>query len=141
MKLTLSLPRTRPEHLASIPAPEGCESPLLQLIGVGRRLIAERDLSSPVYHVNLPSLGGGAEVNFEVSELDGADSATGIATNDADGKLDVDVAGSPFMTFHHTTNYPKPVINPILSPNGANRSLGRRRTSVAAWINLDARCD
>jgi len=129
MKLTLSIPRTRPEHLASIPAPEGCESPLLQLTGAGRRLIAERDPSSPVYHVNLPALEGEAEVNFEVSELDTADSATGIATNDADGKLDVEVAGSPFMRFHHTTNYPKPVINPILSPNGTNML----REPMEAW--------
>ena len=129
MKLTLSIPRTRPAHLASIPAPEGCESLLLQLTGGGQRLTAERDPSSPVYHVNLPALEGEAEVNFEVSELDSADSATGIATNDADGKLDVEVAGSPFMTFHHTTNYPKPVINPILSPNGTNML----REPMEAW--------
>jgi len=129
MKLMLSIPRTRPAHLANIPAPEGCELPLLQLTGADQTLIAERDPSVPVYHVNLPALEGEAEMDFEVSELDSADSATGIATSDADGKLDIEVAGSPFLTFHHTTSFPKPVINPILSPNGANML----REPMEAW--------
>ena len=129
MRLTLSIPRTRPAHLASIPAPEGCESPLLKLTGADHTLIAERDPSLPVNHVNLPALESKANTDFEVSELNNADSATGIATNNVDGKLDIEVAGSPFMTFHRTTNYPKPVINPILSPNGNNML----REPLEAW--------
>ena len=68
MKLTLSIPRTRPAHLANIPAPEGCELPLLQLTGADQTLIAERDPSLPVYHVNFPALESEAEMDFEVSD-------------------------------------------------------------------------
>ena len=57
MKLTLSVPRSRPAHLASIPAPEDFESPLLELTGPNQRLIAERDPSSAIYHLNLPAIG------------------------------------------------------------------------------------
>ena len=129
MKLTLSIPRSRPAHLACFPAPEGCEAPLLKLAGDLGELIAERDPSLPTYHVNLPALQGGTEAIFEVSELDSADAAAGIVANDTDGQLDIAVAGSPFMTFHHTTDYPKPVINPILTPNGTNML----REPMAAW--------
>ncbi|MDP6039265.1 MAG: PmoA family protein [Candidatus Latescibacteria bacterium] len=129
MNLTLSIPRSRPAHLSSFSAPEGCEAPLLQLSGDAGTLIAERDPSADVYHLNLPALEGGKDMRFEVSELDSADAASGILPNDSDGKLDVSLAGSPFMTFHHTTDYPKPVINPILTPNGVNML----REPMEAW--------
>ncbi len=129
MKLTLSIPRARPAHLASIAAPEGCESAILQLTGPNQKLIAERDPSSPVYHVNLPALEGNSKLQFEVEELDAEAPAAGIVTKNVNGKLDVELAGSPFMTFHHTTSYPKPVINPILSPNGVNML----REPMEAW--------
>ena len=129
MKLTLSVPRSRPAHLASIPAPEDFESPLLELTGPNQRLIAERDPSSAIYHLNLPAIEGNSQLSFDVSELDSEAAAAGIVTNDSDGKLDVSLAGSPFMTFHHGSNYPKPVINPILSPNGVNML----REPMGAW--------
>ena len=88
MKLTLSIPRSRPAHLASFSAPDGCEAPLLQLKGRGEVLIAERDPSAPVYHVNLPTLGGGEEASFEVLALDSADAAAGIVSHDADVSCD-----------------------------------------------------
>ncbi len=59
MNLTLSIPRSRPAHLSSFSAPEGCEAPLLQLSGDAGTLIAERDPSADVYHLNLPALEGG----------------------------------------------------------------------------------
>ena len=129
MKLTLSIPRSRAAHLAGLPAPEGCDAPLLQLKGKGETSIAERDPVSPVYHVNLPALDAGQEVSFEVSALDSTDAAAGISHRNAEGKLDVSLAGSRFMTFHHATDYPKPVINPILTPKGANML----REPMPAW--------
>lgn len=129
MNLMLSIPRSRPAHVASFAAPEGCEAPLLLLSGDAGTLIAERDPSASIYHVNLPAMEGGKEVGFEVSELDSADAASGILSSDSGGKLDVSLAGSPFLTFHHTTDYPKPVINPILTPEGVNML----REPMAAW--------
>lgn len=129
MKLTLLSPRSRAAHLAGISAPEGCDARLLLLQGKGAPLIAERDPVSPVYHVNLPALDKGQAVSFEVSALDSADAASGISHCNAAGKLDVSLAGSRFMTFHHETDYPKPVINPILTPKGANML----REPMPAW--------
>jgi hypothetical protein len=129
MKLTLSIPRSRPSHLTSFAAPEGCEAPLLKLDGALGSLVAERDPSLPIYHVQLPALEAGQAATFDVMALDDADAASGISVTDADGKLAIDVAGSPFMTFHHTTDYPKPVINPILTPKGVNML----REPMAAW--------
>jgi hypothetical protein len=101
----------------------------LQLKGEGGVLIAERDPSLPVYHVTLPALEGGKTVAYEATVLNSADAALGIGYTDADGKVNVSLAGSPFMTFHHTTDYPKPVINPILSPKGSNML----REPMGAW--------
>ena len=106
MKLTLSIPRSRAAHLAGLPAPEGCDAPLLQLKGKGDPLIAERDPVSPVYHVNLPALDAGKEVSFEGTGVGQCRCGIGISHRNADGKLDVSLAGSRFMTFHHATDYP-----------------------------------
>jgi hypothetical protein len=121
MKLTLSIPRTRPEHLASIPAPEGCESAALLLTNpAGVQYIAERDPSTPVYHVHLPALAAGQEMTCDVSPLEQPKAASGIRYTQSHEKVDVTMADAPFMTFHHSSAYPKPVINPILTPGGAN---------------------
>ena len=68
---------------------------MLQLAGAGHTLIAERDPSSDVYHVNLPALDGGDDISFDVTELDRADAASGITSNDVDGKLDVSPTRKP----------------------------------------------
>ena len=129
MNLTCSIPRSRPAHLVALPAPEGCDAPLLQLKGTGGTLIAERDPSAPVYHVHVPAMEGGKPVSYEVKEMSSADAAKGIVYKDADGKVEVALAKAPFMVFHHTTDFPKPVINPILTPKGANML----REPMAAW--------
>ncbi|MCZ6633959.1 MAG: hypothetical protein O7G87_11180, partial [bacterium] len=85
MTLTLTIPRSRPEHLAGIPAQEGCDAPLLKLTGTdGSTCIAERDPSAPVYHVRLPALEGGQEVTFEAEPVDSADGAEGIGCDQSD---------------------------------------------------------
>jgi hypothetical protein len=129
MKVTLSIPRSRPAHLTSFAAPAGCESPLLRLDGDLGSLLAERDPTLPIYHVMLPALSAGKPAVFEATELASAGPAPGIACVDRSGALAIDLAGSPFMTFHHTTDYPKPVINPILTPGGVNML----REPMAAW--------
>ena len=130
MKLTLTIPRSRPEHLAGIPAPEGCNAPLLKLTdSAGMTHIAERDPSVPIYHVQLSGLEGGQEVTFEAEPVDSADGAGGILCDQSNGKLDISLGGSPLMAFHHGSEYPKPVINPILTPGGTNML----REPMEAW--------
>ena len=121
MKLTFMVPRSRPEHLAGFSAPEGCTDRLLQLNGEdGRVLIAERDPSIPMYQVKLPAMCAGEPMVFEVTPLAQAEGAAGISFVEEDGQIDVGLAGSPFFTFHYGAGYPKPVINPILTPGGVN---------------------
>ena len=120
MKLTIELPRARPEHLAAIPAPEGCDAPVLKLTRQGDERLAERDAVEPIYHVMLPALGAGDPAAFDVEAADGAESAAGIQVVPGQEAVDVSLAGSPFMTFRFGADCPKPVINPILSPGGVN---------------------
>ena len=135
MKLTLTSPRSRREQLAAIPAPDGCKAPVLRLTGSGgSTLLAERDPLSAIYHAILPSMEAG-----EASTWDAAADEDAAAENAADDAADEDVAPrcgiehvcredrvevslgeSPFMTFHHGAGYPKPFINPILTPGGVN---------------------
>lgn len=121
MKLTLSLPRSRTEHLAVLPAPDGCEAAALRLTAQdGTEYIAERAPSAPAYHVHLPATVAGEELTFDASPLEQADAATGIGCTQIDNRVDVTLGGALFMTFHHGTDYPKPFINPILTPGGVN---------------------
>ncbi len=121
MKLTLSLPRSRTKHLTSIPAPEGCEAAALLLVTQdGLQYIAERDPCVPVYYVHLPNLTAGQEMTCDVSPLEEPQAAPGIRHTQENEQVNVTLAGAPFMTFHHSTAYPKPVINPLLTPGGIN---------------------
>jgi hypothetical protein len=120
MKLTTQLPRSRPEHLAAIPAPEGCDAPVLALSRNGKTFLAERDPTEATYQVMLPALSSGEAAVFEVEGTEAHEPAAGIETNRGPGRVDISLAGSPLMTFHHGPTYPKPVINPILSPGGVN---------------------
>ncbi len=121
MKLTLTVPRSRADHLAAIPAPEGCESPILRLHGKGGvELVAERDPSLPVYHATMPAIAAGEAARYDVDTSDGDGTADGITTAQEKDKVDVSLSGASLMTFHGTAEYPKPVINPILTPGGTN---------------------
>ena len=120
MKLTIELPRSRPKHLATIPSPEGCEAPLLQLKGADGSVVAERDPSSAVYHLLLPEMQAGSPVSYEVTELGSAAPAPGVTCSQADDRVDLALGGSPLMTFHYGRDFPKPVINPILTPGCIN---------------------
>jgi len=120
MKLTLTVPRSRPAHLASIPAPEGCHAELLEVKVGGESCIAERDPLQPVYHLMLPAMEAGRKVEADATGVDEAGPAAGIGCVEGRDKLDISLAGSPLMTFHYTLDYPKPVINPILTPGGTN---------------------
>ncbi len=121
MRVTLSVPRSRSEHLAVISAPEGCDSPLLQLrTQDGRALVAERDPSASIYQTILPALAAGEEMVLEAEPLVDADPASGIACTEGDGRAEIGLRGSPLMVFRYGRDYPKPVINPILTPGGVN---------------------
>lgn len=121
MKLTLTSPRSRAAQLASIPAPDGCNAPVLRLSrGDGAVLLAERDPLSPVYHAILPSMRTGEASTWEAAALDGAKPLCGIKHENREDRVEVSLGGTPFMTFHHGPGYPKPFINPILTPGGVN---------------------
>jgi len=121
MNLTFTVPRSRPAHLAAFALPQACESPYLELTSqAGVRFIAERDPDLPIYHVRLPALVAGRELTCAVRELSDARPADGIGFEQKDGRVDVVLSDRPFMTFHHGDAYPKPVINPILTPGGIN---------------------
>ena len=121
MKVTLVAPRSRPEHLASIPAPEGCDSPHLQLrTQDGRVCVAERDPDALAFHAVLPALTAGEKMVLEAEPLDNPDPASEIACTEGDGRVEVGLRGSPLLTFRYGEDYPKPVINPILTPEGVN---------------------
>ena len=121
MQLKLSIPRSRGPHLAAFPAPEGYNARYLELTGPdGKRLIAERDPSLPVYQVYLPVTKVGEELFFAAEALESAGAASGIGYTQVDDQVKISLEGSPLMTFHHGAEYPKPVINPVLTPGGIN---------------------
>ena len=120
-KLTLTAPRSRPAHLATIPAAEGCEAKLLSLRAPdGAEFLAERSPSADEFQVMLPALEAGASCECEVAAVEEAGAADGVGYTQADDRVEVSLGGSPFMTFIHSADYPKPVINPILTPGGTN---------------------
>ena len=129
MKLTLTSPRTRPEHLASIPSPEACDAAYLVLKGRGENVVAEKDPSASLYHASLPAMEAGQELSFEAEPADEASVAAGISFEKADNRVEISLGGSDLMTFHHGPDNPKPVINPILTPGGINML----REPMAAW--------
>lgn len=129
MKLTLTSPRTRPEHLASIPSPEACDAAYLVLKGRGENVVAEKDPSASLYHAVLPAMEAEQELSFEAEPADEAPAAAGISFNKADDRVEISLGGSDLMTFHHGPDNPKPVINPILTPGGTNML----REPMAAW--------
>ena len=131
MKLTLTSPRSRREQLAAIPAPDGCKAPVLRLTGSGgSTLFAERDPLKAIYHAILPSMEVGeistwdAAAAEDAAAEDAADKDTvprcGIEHVCREDRVEVSLGESPFMTFHHGAGYPKPFINPILTPGGVN---------------------
>ena len=121
MKLTLTSPRSRKEQLAVIPAPDGNNAPVLRLSrSGGETLLAERDPLSPAYHAILPSMKAGEESTWDATAADDAALSCGIEHECREDRVEVSLGGAPFMTFHHGTGYPKPFINPILTPGGVN---------------------
>ena len=120
MRLVLDAPRSRGEHIAAFKGPDGVEAPALELRGENGVLIAERDPSSSDYHLILSGTEKGISQVYEVAEIDGVDSAEGIAHTQADNSVEVSLRGSPFFTFNYAKEYPKPFLNPILTPAGVN---------------------
>ena len=121
MKMTLTSPRSRPQHLTTISGPEGCDAQVLRFTAEnGISILGERDSSSGSYHLWLPSLVGGQVINFDVDEEKEEKPASGIAHMIGEDQVEVSLCGSPFMTFRYGSAYPKPVINPILTPGGTN---------------------
>ncbi len=53
----------------------------------------------------------------------------GITATEGNGEVEIGLGGSPLMTFRYGADYPKPVINPILTPGGTNML----REPMAAW--------
>jgi hypothetical protein len=121
MQLALTSPRSRGGHLAAFPAPDNCGATHLLLSeSDGTRLIAERDPSLPIYQVNLPTMAAGEEKIFAVTSIKHAGVASEIEYLQGGERVEISLSGSPFMTFHHGAGYPKPVINPVLTPGGTN---------------------
>ena len=121
MKLTLTSPRSRIEQLAVIPAPDGSNAPVLRLSRIGGgALLAERDPLSAAYHAILPSMKAGEESTWDATAADDAARRCAIEHECREDRVKVSLGGTPFMTFHHGTGYPKPFINPILTPGGVN---------------------
>ena len=136
MKLTLTSPRSRREQLAAIPAPDGCNAQVLRLTGSGgSTILAERDPLSAIYHAILPSMESGEVSTWDAAAAEEAAAEDAAAAENAVGdaalrcgiehvcredRVEVSLGQSPFMTFHHGAGYPKPFINPILTPGGVN---------------------
>ena len=120
MKLTVELPRPRPSHLATIPAPDGCDAAALELSRDGETYLADRDPTAAAYQVVLPALKAGEPASFEVAPAELNAPAPGIETSQQEDQVDVSLAGTPLFTFRYGPAFPKPVINPILSPAGVN---------------------
>ncbi|MBT5872095.1 MAG: PmoA family protein [Candidatus Latescibacteria bacterium] len=121
MDLSIVLPRTRPGHLATIASPESFVSSLLRLTTQdGQEFIAERDPSLPCYHVLLPAVEAGKELVCAAEEISDAIPARNVGYEEGDDCVKISLAGTPFMTFRYGADYPKPVINPILTPGGVN---------------------
>jgi hypothetical protein len=129
MNLTLISPRSRPEHLASITSPEGCEAAFLILKGRDEDVVAERDPSAPLYHAVLPALEAGQPMSFEVETTNDAPASAGISFDLSEDRINISLGGSDLMTFHCGPDNPKPVINPILTPGGTNML----REPMTAW--------
>ena len=121
MHLTLLSPRSRGHHLVAIPAPEKLDAQYLRLTGTdGLELTAERAPASSIYDAVFPAASAGIEATFAVASIEEADAAPGIGYSAGNDRVEVSLGGSPFMTFHHGSDYPKPFINPIFTPGGAN---------------------
>lgn len=131
MNLKLSNPRSRPAHLASFEAPEGITAKCLKLAGATGDLVAERDPGLAVYHVAMPAVEAGQVMSFEATELADAGTAEGISATESDGEVEIGLGGSHLMTFRYGADYPKPVINPILTPGGTNML----REPMGAWVD------
>ncbi len=121
MELTLTSPRSRAAQLAAIPAPDGFDAQVLRLSGSGdSTLLAERDPLSAIYHAILPSMESGETATWDATAVDGQAPRCGIEHACREDRVEVSLGGAPFMTFHHSVAYPKPFINPILTPGGVN---------------------
>ena len=129
MNLKLSNPRARSAHLASFEAAKGMKAKCLRLSGEAGDLVAERDPSQAVYHVAMPPVEAGEVLSFDVAEAKDAGAAGGISAEESDGQVEIGLGGSHLMTFRYGADYPKPVINPILTPRGTNML----REPMEAW--------
>jgi hypothetical protein len=87
MNLTLTSPRARPEHLASIPSPESCEATFLILKSSDGLIAAERDPSAPLYHAVLPAMEAGEALSFEGEAADEAPAAAAISFDKPDDRV------------------------------------------------------
>ena len=147
MRLVLDAPRLRGEHIAVFKGLDGVEAPALELRCENGVLIAERDPSSSDYHLILSGTEKGISQVYEVAEIDGVDSVEGIAHTQADNSVEVSLRGSPFFTFNYGKEYPKPFLNPILTParrkyaQGTHGGVLGGRAPVATGIDLDAGSD
>jgi hypothetical protein len=129
MRVTLTSPRRRPAHLATITAPEGVDSKLLKLTGNGEELIAEKAPDSAVYSVHVPSVAPGEAISYEIEPIDSAGPCTSIAAEQNDDQVEISLSDSPLMTFKYGDDVVKPTINPILTPGGTNML----REPMPAW--------
>jgi len=124
MNLTLESPRDRDAALVRIPlpekAPEGNAFELRPLGGARKTLIAERDPEGSSVSLLLPATRRSRPRTYAVRPVAEVPAAPGIGATAEPNSLSVSLGGTPFFTFHHGRTYPKPVINPILAPGGAN---------------------
>ena len=121
MRLKLISPRSMATSLTSISAPQDLNSPILRLSRLNEpTILAERDPLKPIYHAIIPSMEANEEITWEVTSIDKVDSICDISYEKLEDQVNVSMGGTPFMNFHHDPSYPKPFINPILTPDGIN---------------------
>jgi len=124
MKVTLESPRDRKATLVSIPLPEGAPDAAAYELrpagGPAEPVTAEPDPEGNSMSFMAPAVKKGDRLEYEVEAMENAGAASEIQVESAGDTLAVSLAGSPFFEFHHGKDYPKPVINPLLTPGGTN---------------------
>lgn len=124
MKVTLRSARDRESTLVSLPfpmpAPDSAAFEFRPLASPGEALIAEPDPEGASVSLILPPMETARPLVYEVAPIPSPRPAPGIQAGVAAESVTIGLGGPPLFTFHHGTTYPKPVINPILTPGGAN---------------------
>lgn len=124
MKLTLESPRNRESTLTRILLPEGTlEADVYELTrpeAPAGPIPAERDPDGKSISLFVPAMEKGRPVTFDVTPVKDKRVAPGIRTESEGKSVKVSLEGSPFLEFHNGKDYPKPVINPVLTPGGEN---------------------